>query len=365
MGVYGKDTTDAEYKAAREKLESKMNAVAYTVLSKGKTYTVANTSNEGDFADDGAKLTDGSKGNSDGGTSKFVGFKNAEVVVDLGSAQSANIFKIYMTGGDWGIEIPTAEQLHMTVSVSDDKVNFTPVATTNSFTKSGIKNGNWESLTLTASPASAVSARYVKFNVSSDAPNNYVWLDEVEVANGDPLLANKVYITDANRRVNSGECIMFTSGFGEITVDNGGIAWTCNAVAKWDASKGGYVINSISTGTGSNTPSIKLADDEILLAAHNWESGVTDGSAVAGSAANFATLYSAKVGEVITLDGVTINQTAYVTVASYANVHTQDSSSAGGTHTHVPVEVTCLGGQSCLTCGELIAQPLILTGIAV
>ena len=32
VGVYGKDTTDAEYKAAREKLESKMNAVAYTVL---------------------------------------------------------------------------------------------------------------------------------------------------------------------------------------------------------------------------------------------------------------------------------------------------------------------------------------------
>ena len=355
VAVYNNaNSTSDNYKSARTTLETAMKGATTTVVSKGKSYTTSAVSNPGgDQDDDGVKLTDGSKGNSDGGTKPFVGFKGqTEIVVDLGTVQNSNIYKIYMTAGDWGIAVPYGDQLSMTISVSSDNTNFNTVASASNSIRTGVKNGNWETLTLTSVLDTSVSARYVKFTINSAADNNYVWLDEVEVISGEPLLSGNVYINAINQKVGSGDCVIFTPSFGTIAVDTANHAWTANVVAKWNSAKNGYVVTSRSFGEGATTPSVTLASDEIFLAANNWETGVTDGSEVTGSAANTNTLNAIQVGDVIYLDGVNVSGNK-LAVASYLKVEHATAPSPE-THVHVPGPEHCTEGVICLGCGELL-----------
>ncbi|MBR5278121.1 MAG: discoidin domain-containing protein [Clostridia bacterium] len=352
VSVYNNSaSTSANYKTARTNLETAMKASTVSVISKGKSYTMTNVWSS--TPNDGVKLTDGDKGNSDGGNGKFVGAKGTEIVVDLGSAQNANMFKIYMAAGDYGVAVPFDDQLKLEVSYSNNNSTFTPLVSASNAVRTGITNGNWQTLTLTASVDTAVNARYIKFKVESTATNNFVWLDEVEVMSGDPLLSGNVYINGINSKIGSGDCHIFTPSFGTITVDNANHAWTANVVAKWDASQNGYVVKSKSFGNGTSTPSVTLASDEIFIAANNWESGVTDGSAVKGSAANTNTLNSVQVGDLITLDGINVSSNK-LSVAAYAKLKSNSTSTEA--HTHTPGEETCTGGQICLTCGVVLKE---------
>ncbi len=355
VSVYNNSaSTSANFKTARTTLESAMKANSASVISKGKSYTMTNVWES--TVNDGKKLTDGDKGNSDGGNGKFVGAKGTEIVVNLGSAQSSNMYKIYMAAGDYGVAVPYGTQLDLEVSYSNDGTNFTKLVSANNSIRTGVKNGAWETVTLTAVANSAISAQYIKFKVTSYASNNFVWLDEVEVMNGDPLLSGNVYVNGINSKIGSGDCFVFTPAFGTITVDNANHAYTANVVAKWDASKNGYVVKSKTFGDGSSTPSVTLASDEIMIAANNWETGVNDGSAVVGSAANTNTLNSVMEGDIITLDGVNVSG-GKVAAASYAKISFQATTAPEGEHVHTPGEKTCTGGQVCLTCGEVLAKP--------
>ena len=360
VAVYNNaSSTSANYKTARTTLETAMKGSATTIISANKAYTTSAVANpSGEQSNDGKKLTDGSKGNSDGGTSSFVGFKGqTEIVVDLGSSQASNIYKIYMTAGDWGVAVPYGDQLSMSVSVSNDNVTFNEVASANNAIRTGIKNGNWETLTLTSVRNNAISARYVKFTINSTATNNYVWLDEVEVVNGEPLLSGNVYVNGINQKIGSGDCFVFTPAFGTITVDTANHAWTANVVAKWDAAKNGYVVTSRSFGEGASTPSVTLASDEIFIAANNWETGVTDGSAVKGSAANTNTVNAIQVGDIIRLDGVNVSG-GKVAVASYLTVEAA-AAPVPPVETpecnHIPGPEHCNSDQVCLSCGKVLA----------
>ncbi len=357
VSVYNNSaSTSADFKAARTSLETAMKPSSTSVISKGKTYTTTAPSNpNGDQADNGTKLTDGSKGNSDGGTNAFFGSKGCEIVVDLGSVQSSNIYKIYMTAGDWGVAVPYGDQLQMEILTSTDGSSFNSVTTANNSIRTGIKNGNWETLTLTATLDTAVSARYVKFVVKSTAANNYVWLDEVEVISGAPLLSGHIYINGMNSKIGSGDCIVYTPSFGEITVSSANHAYTANIVAKWDESKYAYVVTDKFYGDGTSTKSVKLANGEVMIAAHNWETGITDGSQVAGSAANANTLYSLQVGDVIKLDGVD-TYTVTMSVACYAKIVSKAEVTTPDVHVHTPGQETCTGGQVCLGCGEVLKE---------
>ncbi len=360
VAVYNNaSSTSANYKTARTTLETAMKGSATSIISTGKSYTSSAVFNpDSEQINDGVKLTDGKKGNSDGGTASFVGYKGeAEIVVDLGSSQSSNIYKIYMTAGDWGVAVPYGDQLSMKISVSNDNVTFNEVASANNAIRTGIKNGNWETLTLTSVRDTAISARYVKFTINSTATNNFVWLDEVEVISGEPLLSGNVYVNGINQKIGSGDCFVFTPSFGTIAVDTANHAWTANVVAKWNAEKNGYVVTARSFGEGSTTPSVTLASDEIFIAANNWETGVTDGSEVKGSAANTNTVNAIQVGDVIRFDGVNVSGgkvavASYLTVESGAVVPPEDEPGC----THIPGPEHCTNDQVCLSCGEVLAK---------
>ncbi len=357
VAVYNNtSSTSDNYKSARTTLETAMKVSTATIVSSGKSYSTSAVFNpDGDQKDDGAKLVDGSKGNSDGGTANFVGFKGeASVVVDLGSVQQSNMYKIYMTAGDWGVAVPYGDQLSMKISVSDNNSTFTEVASANNSIRTGVKNGNWETVTLTAVLDQKVSARYVKFTVNSTASNNFVWLDEVEVMSGDPLLSGNIYINGINQKIGSGDCFIFTPAFGAITVDTANHAWTANVVAKWDEVKYGYVVTQRSFGEGSTTPSITLASDEIFIAANNWETGVTDGSEVKGSAANTNTVNAIQVGDIIRLDGIDVF-TNKIAVASYIKVETASAPPVQTECPHVASLESCTSDQVCLSCGVVLA----------
>ncbi len=350
VSVYNNTASTSEnYKTARTNLENAMKGSAISVISKGKSYTMTNV--WASTTNDGIKLTDGDKGNADGGNGKFVGAKGTEIVVDLGSAQSANMFKIYMSAGAYGVAVPYGDQLDLEIFYSNDNTNFTRLMSANNSVRTGVKAGDWETVTLTAVSDTSISARYIKFKVNSFATNNFVWLDEVEVMNGDPLLAGNVYINGINAKIDSGDCHVFTPSFGTITVDKANHAWTANIVAKWDSTQNGYVVKSKTFGVGNTTPSVTLASDEIFIAANNWETGVTDGSAVKGSAANTNTLNGVQIGDLITLDGVNVSG-GKISVAAYAKL--KSNATAPEVHTHTPGEETCEGGQICLSCGVVL-----------
>ncbi len=351
-------STSDNYKTARTALEAAMKSATNSIISTGKSYTVTNTFNTaGEQADDGKKLTDGSKGNSDGGTNKFFGAKGTEIVVDLGSVQNSNIYKIYMTAGDWGVAVPWGDQLDLNVQVSNDGTNFTHVVSANNSIRTGVTNGNWQTLTLTANAPSTVSARFIKFTVTSYATNNFVWLDEVEVISGEPLLSGHVYVNGMNQKIGSGDCFVFTPKFGTITTDTANHAYTANIVAKWvEGNK--YQVTAKTFGNGASTPSITLNSDEILIAANNWETGVTDGSEVKGSAANTNTLNGVQVGDYLYFDGIDsynseLEVVAYVRLSSAAT-----EAPAPETHQHTPGPVSCTADQVCLTCGDVLATAL-------
>ncbi len=357
VSVYNNSgSASADYKNARVALENAMKATSVSVISKGKTYTTTAAFNpSGSQADNGTKLTDGSKGNSDGGSDKFFGAKGCEVVVDLGSVQNSNIYKIYMTAGDWGVAVPYGDQLQMEVLTSTNGTSYTSVANVNNSIRTGVKNGNWETLTLTATLDSAVSARYVKFVINSTATNNFVWIDEVEVLSGEPLLSGHVYINGMNEKVGSGDCIVYTPSFGEISVSTANHAYTANIIAKWDEAEYGYIVTEKFYGEGTSTKSVTLTGGEIMIAAHNWETGITDGTAIAGSAANANTLYGLQVGDVIKLDGVD-TYTVTMSVACYAKVASKAAVNVPEVHVHTPGQETCTGGQVCLGCGEVLKE---------
>ena len=242
-----------DYKNARVALETAMG-VNKTATSVGKSYT-ANDAGRGDeWDDDGKRLTDGVKASADPSTDAYAGWKNnAQITVDLGSSQSFNSFIAYLAGGDWGIEIPKSNEIALEISVSSDGTNFKKIETS-TVVQNTAKYGNWQLLTATANASSTASGRYVRFDITCTAPNNFIWMDEVEVVKGEAKLSGGAYVSKMNAKVSNGECVVFTSSFGELSVANAGIAWTHNVVAKWNESAKAYVVTYSEGGKGKIQP---------------------------------------------------------------------------------------------------------------
>jgi len=136
-----------------------------------------------------------------------------------------------------------------------------------------------------------------------------------------------IEIKGRNRKITSGDCVLYSPTWngGLITVSNANIAYTVNVVFKWDASQGMNIVKSVSEGIGTATPSIQLESDEFLIAAHDWENGVTSG-AVAGSGRNYALLKSLNVGDRVRLSGATaLDAGTDVKPAAFAKFMPKDS----------------------------------------
>ncbi len=314
VAVKESGTTDSEtIKTAREALEAAMNF--NPAISVGKTYTATATNRGDEFDDDGKKLTDGIKGSNCPDTMVYAGWKNkAEIVIDLGEAKSSNYYNVYLAGGDWGIAVPKDGEFNVAVSSSNDGTNFTSVASSSALVKSKL-NGLWEILKVTAVAQNSVNARYIKFTITCTAKNNFIWLDEVEVCSGDLLLGGGAYISKMNKKVDSGDCVIYTPDFGTISTSTAGHTYARNVLVKWNGEKSAYVVKTISEGVANLPAELTLASDELLISAHDWETGVSENH-VEGSAVNRDYLASAKVGDLVYLDGVDVANNK-ISVASY------------------------------------------------
>ena len=181
--VYSKaDATAGEVVAAYTALSSVLNLSGKTVLSVGKSYTTAGTKH-GSYPDDSVRLTDGSKSNPDGGSpalySGWDAYTNAEITINLGSSMQTDTYTVYGAYGFYGILSPK----DLSVSVSTDGTNYTKVGSTTTLipigTGSELSDGTTNMYALTVTAPAAKTAKYVKFTVT---PQNFVWIDEVEVS---------------------------------------------------------------------------------------------------------------------------------------------------------------------------------------
>ncbi len=122
-------------------------------------------------------------------------------------------------------------------------------------------------------------------------------------------LNNKgVFVSGRNSYIKSGDCLVFSNTWnnGLITVDNANIRYTVNVVVEWSDALNCNVVKSVTEGTGSNTPSIQLAQGEWLIAAHDWESGLSaSDNPVEYSSSNYSVLKNLEVGSRVYVSGVT------------------------------------------------------------
>ncbi len=170
-------------------------------LVYGKQYTSLTTPNRGDvWDDDGKRLTNGAKGQTNVGESGLysawkapTGTKefSTELLFDLGSAKKNDTYKAYLAGGNWGVALPK-DSISMSVYVSDKRdsdfklVASAPVGSAKLVSGTGKYDNTWSTYTITAEADGAVTARYVKLVFSHRAVadrESHIWLDEVEIFN--------------------------------------------------------------------------------------------------------------------------------------------------------------------------------------
>ncbi len=356
VAVYNSASSkEADYKNARVNLETALNgSSSNSALSKGKSYTSTDSGRTDEYKDDNVRLTDGVKGYIDPGTDKYAGFINStEIVVDLGESKSSNLYTVYMAAGDWGVAIPTEEQLNVEILASDNGTSgFVSLGSTGKMVQTNV-NGNWNLMTVTLNTETAVNKRYIKFKITNTAANGHIWIDEVEVSTGNAKLSGGIYISGINEKIAEGDCHIFTPSFGTITVEKANHNWTGNLIAKWNAEKNAYVVVSVTAGAGA-AADINLASDEILIAAHNWETGVTSG-AVAGSAANAAAVFAAQPGDLVELSGINVSG-GKMTAASYVRITREAPPVEDEPHVHTPGPIDCVNGQICLSCNAILQE---------
>ena len=181
--VYNNDSaTTADVVKAFVALRSCTEISGKTVISKGKSYTTTGAKH-GSYPDDGVRLTDGAKSETDGGSvasySGWDAYTTAEIIVDLGASAKSNTYTLYGAYGFYGILPPTAFE----VFVSNDGKSFTSVGSSTEVVPVGVgkemSDGIVNMYKYTVTAANDQTARYVKFKIN---PKNFVWVDEVEVA---------------------------------------------------------------------------------------------------------------------------------------------------------------------------------------
>ncbi len=275
-------------------------SVSYTTTAPNYDYW----ENAALLDDDGIRLMDGKKQATSGDTAAYSAWGKTstgtvEFTVDFGSTAVKDTFNAYFAyNTGWGIIPPSA----MTVSYSDNGTSWTDVNTTLSVTetKAPDESSNWGLQTFSAKASTPVSARYMKFTVTPGVGSNFIWVDEIELLDSNFSLA---YISNVNTALANGDCNVFTSDFGAITNASASITWASIVIAKWDNAKGAYVVKEV-YGSNYDGNTFNLEDDEIMIAAHDWETNLAGQAAVVGSAFNKAKVASAQVGDVVEFVGV-------------------------------------------------------------
>lgn len=320
--IYNSDSAASEEcTAARNALVSALEASS--AISVGKSYVATPNERTDIYKDDGKKLTDGKKGQLPADTEVYSGLGNkvdSVITVDLGTAPSAhNTYRVFAASNDnWGIGKPNTVK----VAVSNNGTDFEEIATT-SVVWSVAKKGDWTTYVMNLQAENDRTERYVRFTVT---PNGHTWLDEVEVCGGTPIDLEGSYITAVNKKIGSGDCNIFTPAFGECSVSTVNYLYGYSLVLKWSESDNAYRVTYSGFGTAIEAvrgETFVLADDEILVVAHEWEEGVTE-NAVYGSGTNYKKIMQVEVGDLITLSGIDVAGSS-CSAASYITVHNSTS----------------------------------------
>ena len=295
--------TDDQLTAMSSKLDA---AVKNTVknletnASKGKTYTTPASGRTDQYVDDGKRLTDGEKGTANGATDKFAGFNTQapiDIVLDLGSNVSTNTYRIYTAKHEgWGISSPPK----FSVSVSNDGKTYTEVGST-AIKECTNSSDTWSTYTYTVKTSTTRTERYIKFTVENGS--THIWLEEIEACLAPVAATGRIYVTGMNTVVTSGAAVIITPDQGEITTSKFNHSYSTNVIATKEGSN--YVVTSVSTGSGVDTPAITLGSNQILIAVHNWEAANID-SSIIGSDANQKRAKTLAVGDVLTLTNIDV-----------------------------------------------------------
>ena len=348
VSVYNNTASaDADYQAAYNTLYAAIHPTS-NIVSIGKSYTSTNTRSDS-YADDQKRLTDGTKGGRDGGINYSGWQGNAEIIVDLGREIETNTFSVYLAGGAWGISTPI-DTVKLSLCWSQDGVNYYPLAESD---KAVLKGGSgivvdgedsWSTYKITISTG-PVWAQYIKFSLNH-VDGGHIWMDEVEIAKYDePFLTDKFYVNGFNGTVKSGQCMIYTNGFGEITAEKANHRWTTNIIATKQAD-GSFIVDEVFQGNGDDVKSVTLTEHQIMIAAHSWE-GATD--SVVGSAHNTSFLGTARPGDIIMFNGVT-TALGYYDVLAYGSITYKTCSH---NYTAVVTAPTCNEpGYTTYTCGN-------------
>ena len=143
-----------------------------------------------------------------------------------------------------------------------------------------------------------------------------------------------VYVNGRNGEIGAGDCFVYSYLWnnGLVTAENANIRYTMNVVVKWDDELNCNVVKSVSEGIGSATPSIQLQEGEWLIAAHDWESGISaSDNPVVYSGTNFSILKNLEVGSRVYISGATILDTGTdVSPAAYIKFGAPDSTKMTG-----------------------------------
>ena len=316
-------------------LNALLNTSAKTVLSTGKSYTVTNNARTDDYKDDGIVLTDGAKGQTDGGNLGYAGFTGStEIVVDLSSVQKTDTYTAYLCAGQWGIYVP--DDFYLDVYVSTDNSTYTKAASTSApilSNGSGIDGSTWSTYRFIATSDKQLEARYVKFVLKNydRSHSQVIWVDEVEVARyTGSHITDAMYVSGVNSKVYAGQTKIFTPSFnnGKVSAaaDAANLLWTRNVVlrAKGD---GSYTVIKSEAGEGDASVTYTLAADEILIASHAWEVGADD--PIGDSGDNFKKISALQPGDSIYLSGVNI-QYAFINIGAYITTSAANSGDSVG-----------------------------------
>ncbi len=264
-------------------------------VAYGKDYTTSKVSN-GSYPDtNGVELTDGVLGNGDDAYSpSWAGFNGAsdkkyEIVVDLGEVYenignfSINVLQLK----SWGIATPSSYKVY----VSDDNTAWTEAASVSVSTD--IYNSDTTGAhTIEATPASAVSGRYVKFELT--AASSFIFISEVNVYVDYDAIEEGLFLTDFNTSILADYTSIFTSG--TITAASHNPKWTQNIWLEWNDAVDAYVVTKNTFGNGSFAD-YTLKEGEILISVHR-DSAVAD--------MNRTLAIAAKVGQVLVTNGIDI-----------------------------------------------------------
>jgi lysophospholipase L1-like esterase len=226
------------------------------------------------------KLTDGIKGTADGNAQHYVSFtgkdKVNDIIVDLGSQKDVNYFSVYSASGLNNASKPAK----LTVSVSDNGTEFKEIASQTAV-KTPVNTDKWDTKIITAVTDSPISARYVKYSVTSS--NELLLIDEVEASLSVSPIKTAVSIDAINELPESGKTAIFTKNsslngkyYGVLaTKDGDGFKVTAvnNAIESVEASANDIVIV---TDADNKLVTKLVIGDKILL------SGIDTASATLG-----------------------------------------------------------------------------------